>query len=77
MANNAPGIHFGGCVETAGVTNIDGMFSFCTGLTDLDLSGFRVKEKTEIYYMFSNCENLNRPKCQDERILEMYRERDD
>ena len=45
-------------LNTAEVTNMSYMFSWCTGLTSLDLSSFNTAEVTDMNYMFNGCSRL-------------------
>ena len=45
-------------LNTAEVTNMSYMFSWCTGLTALDLSSFNTAEVTDMGGMFSDCSGL-------------------
>ena len=45
-------------VDTSKVTNMIGMFAYCSSLTSLDLSNFDTSNVTSMYSMFNNCGNL-------------------
>ena len=45
-------------LDTSQVTNMSEMFLGCSGLTDLDVSGFDTSQVTDMYDMFSNCSGL-------------------
>ena len=45
-------------VDTSQVTNMMGMFAYCTFLTNLDLSSFDTSQVTDMSYMFSGCSGL-------------------
>ncbi len=45
-------------LKTDNVTNMSYMFSGCSGLTSLDLSGFNTEKVTDISSMFSGCSGL-------------------
>ena len=45
-------------LNTSEVTNMRSMFSFCSGLTNLDLSGFNTAKVTIMGTMFNNCRGL-------------------
>ena len=49
---------FGDNFDTSGVTAMYFMFSGCSSLTELDLSGFDTSSVTGMYSMFSGCEAL-------------------
>ena len=42
----------------SGLTNMTGMFSGCSGLMNVDLSGFDTSQVTNMYSMFYNCSSL-------------------
>ena len=44
--------------DTSKVTNMESMFSGCSGLTSLDLSGFNTSNVTNMSNMFKNCSSL-------------------
>ena len=46
------------CVNTEEVTTMWGMFTSCSGLTVLDLSGFNTSKVTNMLGMFGDCSNL-------------------
>lgn len=57
MALNS--IDFGkNIIDTSRVTDMGGMFSYCTGLTTLDLSEFDTSNVKRIGEFFEHCENL-------------------
>ena len=45
-------------LKTNNVTNMEGMFGFCTSLPSLDLSGFKTDNVTEMFGMFFQCSGL-------------------
>ena len=45
-------------LNTSQVTNMNGMFGYCSGLTSLDLSGFNTENVTTMSGMFASCSNL-------------------
>ena len=45
-------------LNTANVTDMGGMFSGCSGLTSLDVSGFNTANVTSMWEMFSSCSGL-------------------
>ena len=45
-------------LNTKYVTNMRSMFSGCSNLTSLDVSGFNTENVTDMYYMFCGCSNL-------------------
>jgi len=45
-------------LDTSNVTNMYGMFSFCTSLTNIDLSGFDTSNVTNMAFMFDCCLSL-------------------
>ena len=51
-------IFFGGNFDTAQVTNMKHMFSFCRSLTELDVSSFDTAHVTNMEAMFSGCGRL-------------------
>ena len=55
---NLETIDFGGCFDTANVTDMRNMFLCCYNLTELDLSGFDTANVTDMSYMFSSCTSL-------------------
>ena len=44
--------------DTSNVTNMYGMFSYCSELQSLDLSNFDTSKVTKMYSMFSGCKSL-------------------
>ena len=55
---NATAIDFGGCFDTAKVTNMHEMFYGCNSLTGLDVSGFDTANVTDMDGMFLDCSSL-------------------
>ena len=55
---NLEKINFGNCFDTSGVRYMIDMFSGCSSLTSLDLSGFDTSNVTEMEAMFSDCSSL-------------------
>ena len=55
---NLETIDFGGCFDTANVTDMSYMFYGCSSLTALDLSGLDTANVTDMGYMFSGCSNM-------------------
>ncbi len=55
---NATAIDFGGCFDTANVTDMGGMFQGCGSLTALDVSGFDTANVTDMGGMFMDCRSL-------------------
>ena len=55
---NMTAIDFGGCFDTANVTDMDSMFFHCTSLTQLDVSGFDTANVTDMDGMFGGCSSL-------------------
>lgn len=53
-------IKFSKSINTNNVTNMYGMFMFCTSLEYLDISGFDTSNVTSMASMFSNCSSLLR-----------------
>ncbi|MBO5805124.1 MAG: BspA family leucine-rich repeat surface protein [Bacteroidales bacterium] len=51
-------IDFGDNFNTQNVTNMGGMFYYCTGLTSLDLSNFDTQNVTDMLSMFRDCSSL-------------------
>ena len=51
-------IDFGGCFDTANVTDMSWMFYGCSSLTALDVSGFDTANVTNMYDMFDDCSSL-------------------
>ena len=45
-------------LKTDNVTDMGGMFSDCSSLTSLDVTGFNTGKVTDISYMFSHCSSL-------------------
>ena len=45
-------------LKTSDVTNMCGMFGYCSGLTSLDLSGFNTQNVTDMCGMFDHCSSL-------------------
>ena len=45
-------------LKTANVTDMSSMFSDCSGLTSLDLSGFNTSKVSNMYGMFEDCSGL-------------------
>jgi surface protein len=45
-------------LNTSEVTNMEFMFSYCTGLTTLDLSSFNTSQVTDVSFMFSGSSSL-------------------
>ena len=56
--NNLETIDFGGCFETANVTDMSWMFYGCSSLTALDVSGFETANVTNMAGMFKWCTSL-------------------
>ena len=56
--NNLETIDFGGCFDTANVTDMTFMFSSCRNLTALDVSGFETANVTNMAGMFKWCTSL-------------------
>lgn len=59
---NLQSIDFGNAVSTSDVTDMSHMFSECTGLEALDLSGFDMSHVENISCMFYHCESLRNVK---------------
>ncbi len=55
---NLETIDFGGCFDTANVTDMSYMFHGCYNLTELDVSGFDTANVTDMHNMFFACSNL-------------------
>ena len=55
---NLEKINFGNCFDTSGVRYMIDMFSGCSSLTSLDLSGFDTSNVTKMEAMFSDCSSL-------------------
>ena len=55
---NALSIDFGKAFDTAGVTDMSGMFDSCLALTSLDVSGFDTSSVTDMSWMFEWCVRL-------------------
>ena len=55
---NLETIDFGGCFDTANVTDMSDMFGWCSSLTALDVSGFDTANVTDMSEMFNNCSSL-------------------
>ena len=55
---NLETIDFGGCFDTANVTDMTDMFSGCSSLTTLDVSGFDTANVTDMDGMFDDCSSL-------------------
>ena len=55
---NLKAIDFGNCFVTSNVTDMSNMFSYCSSLTELDLSNFDTSNVTNMRGMFDNCGNL-------------------
>ena len=51
-------VDFGECFDTSNVTNMENMFSLCSKLVSLDLSGFDTSKVTDMMEMFNGCDNL-------------------
>ncbi|MBR7090848.1 MAG: BspA family leucine-rich repeat surface protein [Clostridia bacterium] len=51
-------INFNGIVDTSAVTDMEGMFDGCSGLTTLDLSGWDTSSVTTVSFMFAACSRL-------------------
>ena len=47
-----------GDFDTSNVTNMNNMFSGCSSLISLDLSGFDTSNVTKMYNMFNGCNSL-------------------
>ena len=56
---NLKTIDFGNCFDTSNVTDMHSMFTGCSSLTSLDLSGFDTSNVTYMSYMFQMCDNLS------------------
>ena len=50
-------------LNTQNVTDMNGMFYSCSGLTSLDLSHFNTQKVTDMSWMFSGCSALTTIKC--------------
>ena len=55
---NLEKINFGNCFDTSGVRYMIDMFSGCSSLTSLDLSGFDTSGVTLMTFMFQDCSSL-------------------
>lgn len=55
---NLKAIHFNGCVDTTGVTNMEALFFCDTSLEELDVSFFNTSSVTNMNRMFGHCEKL-------------------
>ena len=55
---NMTAINFGGCFDTANVTDMYQMFLDCSSLTKLDVSGFDTANVTNMLQMFRGCSSL-------------------
>ena len=55
---NLETIDFGGCFDTANVTDMSCMFSDCSNLTALDVSGFDTANVKDMSGMFHECSSL-------------------
>ena len=55
---NLKAIDFGNCFVTSNVIDMSNMFSYCSSLTELDLSNFDTSNVTNMRGMFDNCGNL-------------------
>ena len=55
---NLETIDFGGCLDTANVTDMHHMFYGCSSLTALDLSGLDTANVTDMGWMFYGCSRL-------------------
>ena len=55
---NLEKINFGNCFDTSGVRYMINMFSGCSSLTSLDLSGFDTSGVTVMTFMFQDCSSL-------------------
>ncbi len=51
-------IDFGSGFNTSNVTNMSGMFEYCTSLTNLDVSNFNTENVTNMSSMFNYCSSL-------------------
>ena len=56
--SNLTQINFNDNFNTAKVTNMDGMFGWCSSQTSLDLSRFNTSNVTDMGYMFISCSSL-------------------
>ena len=56
--SNLESIDFGNCLDTSGVTNMEGMFYMCQSLTALDVTGFDTGNATNMDSMFRLCSRL-------------------
>jgi len=56
--SNMKSVNFGGAFHTEDVRNMDNMFRFCTGLKELDVSGFATGNVTSMEGMFYACRGL-------------------
>ena len=62
-------------LNTSAVTNMEGMFSGCSGLTELNVSNFNTSAVTNMRYMFSGCSGLktilnpNRWRCEESQNM--------
>ena len=55
---NANAIDFGNCFDTSMVTDMQFMFSDCSSLSELDVSGFDTSMVTDMSAMFQGCNSL-------------------
>ena len=56
--HNVKTIEFNDCFDTSQVTNMDGMFSECESLIQLDVSNFDTSQVTHMKAMFNQCRSL-------------------
>lgn len=52
---NLTAIDWGGCFDTSETVKMRSMFTSCSKLTELDVSGFDTSKVTDMSYMFSGC----------------------
>ena len=55
---NLAQINFNNCFNTSNVTNMNYMFTDCSSLTSLDVSGFNTSNVTTMWGMFRDCSSL-------------------
>ena len=68
-------INFNNNFNTSKVTSMFNMFSYCTSLTNLDLSSFNTSNVTDMNNMFSSCSsltNLNLSNFNTSKVANMY-----
>ena len=60
--------------DTDQVTNMSWMFNKCSLLKELNLSSFNTNQVTYMSYMFSSINKSCKIKCNDEKIMKIFKD---